>query len=62
MVRVHWQEDRTTSIVDTDILQLEILMSKKQNLIESPLACPLQDSTDDEDADGDHSIDLSASS
>ena len=64
MTRVHRQEDGTTSIVDTHILQLETLMPKKQVSNESPRcskgnfnlriesACPLTDSTDDEDADG----------
>ena len=36
MVCVHWQEDGTTLIVDNDILQLEILMPKKQNSDECP--------------------------
>ena len=59
---VHWQDDGTTSIVDIDILQLETLMPKKQVSNETPRcskgkfnlrikpACPLPDSTDDEDA------------
>ena len=61
-------------IVDTDILQLETLISKKQNSNESPHcskrkfnlhiepACPLPDLTDDEDTDGDHDADLRVSS
>ena len=70
MARVHWQEDGTTSIVDIDILQLETLIPKKQVSNESPHcskgkfnlhikpACPLPDSTDDEDADGDPDADF----
>ena len=74
MVYVHWQKDRTTYIVGIVILQLETLMPIKQNSIESPCCskrkfnlhikpvCPLPDSTDDDDADGDHDADIRASS
>ena len=70
MAHVHRQEDGTTSIVDIDILQLETLTPKKQVSNESPHcskgkfnlhikpACPLPDSTDDEDADGDPDADF----
>ena len=69
MVRVNWQEDGTTSIVDIDILHLETLIPEKQVSNVSPCcskrkfnlhikqACFLSDLTDDEDADGDPDAD-----
>ena len=74
IARVHWLEDGTTSFDDTDIIQLKTLMPIKQNSNESSCCserkfnlcmkpvCTLPDSTDDEDADGDHDADLRASS
>ena len=74
MACVHCQEDGTTSIVDINMLQLETLIPKKQNSNDSPCcskikfnlhiksACPLPDSADDVDANGDHDADLRVSS